>query len=328
MTENVAPNVSTSPFGKGKDENQDVSTMKPSQKEQLQSSEGQTKKTETEGQQFEQQQGFEQESNQGAEQEGDKSTLQKIKDFTYETVDQIRQGAAEKWEQLQEDEDVGPYVQKSQEGAVDLKNKMQAGKDKAVETKDSTVEGAKEKLGEMKEGEQENEVFEWIGENYSNLKSKLVEGMEECGLRIKSLTEEASSNIKHILYGPDAFEVVANQEKFIDALNHGEMHKISIPKRSEHYRTKFVSKGNALCWEFTVESGDVEFCLKQRIKIEENQFAQQTLCDKYKFQAGKKIQGVWEMEEDCTAVLLWDNSHSVSSPAEVDFRMKVVNLNK
>lgn len=183
---------------------------------------------------------------------------------------------------------------------------------------------AEERFEEMKEGDEDKKVLEVVGELYCDLKSKLIEGMEECGLHIKSWTEDSSSDVKHVVCGPDAFEVVSNQERFIEALSQESLHKISIPRRSEHNRTRFVPNGSALCWEFTVESGDIEFSLKKRVKMEDHQVIHQTIIDKQKFQGGKKIQGFCQMDQDSTLILLWDNSFSLSNPKELDFRMTVV----
>jgi len=229
-----------------------------------------------------------------------------VKDAISKKGKEAKEYLQDKWENIKQDKDAQPYAHQMEKKA----------------------EGAKEKFDETKEAakSRSSEIFEVVGENYQMYKQKLLDTVLDAGVVIKSSINEYASSIKHILSGPNALEVVANQQAFIDALANESSFVINVPKQAEHYEIRFVPKGSKLCWQFIVESMDIEFCLKQRVvEKETNQLVHYTILERQIYQAGQKVQGKWEADEDSTALLVWNNSYSTFTAKNIACRIAVVN---
>jgi len=177
----------------------------------------------------------------------------------------------------------------------------------------------------LKDTDEEHQIIEILGEGYTDHKIALIPGMKTTGFYVRSWTEDASTRILHILCGANVLEMVLNQEKFIHGINKQNLYGVKIPKKSEHQEKKFIPAGYALCWEFTLESHDIEFILKESIQ-DDNDVVRHTIVCRHICQSGVKMQGKWEVTGDTTAILAWNNSYSRLTSKKLNFRTALVNL--
>jgi len=308
MSENVAPSnvTTTTTTYSGKGEQQGSGTMKPTQVQQHKTTGGKShpclkeRHEECQGcEVHEKQEGHRQEEN-----KEDQSTIDKLKNMTI--------GGQGKGK----DKDTGRTSEETREHET-----VQSGKSNVPMSEEEKHE---EVCGTLRDTNEEHHVLEIVGENYSNLKINLMH-QEASGVRIKSWTEETSTNIRHILCGPNALENISNQQKFLDALKGENSFSVTIPRRSEHHEKKFIPQGYALCWQFILQSHDIEFSLQETFE-DKNNILHHTLIGKQMCESGIKIQGKWEVTGDTNVVLVWNNSYSKMTSKTIDVKIALVNL--
>jgi len=235
------------------------------------------------------------------EQEEKKGMMEKIADISIQGTTIVGNYAYDKWETVKENESVGPYAKKAEDIA-------QGAIQSVVGASKSVIDRGRK-------------VTELVGEQYQHLKSQIETQVNQGSVFIWSTVDRATSKIKHVVSGPNALEVIANQEAFLSMLQSQQGIHLTVPARSEHEEIKFIPKGSSLCWEFILENYDIGFAVFQ-IEQDENQPTQRRqVIAKEIYEAGEKIQGKWEASEDSTVILIWDNTYSTLRKKDIAVRI-------
>jgi len=235
------------------------------------------------------------------EPEEKKGMIERITDISIQGTAIVGNYALDKWSTVKENERVGPYAQKAE--------------DLAQGAFQSVVGVSKSVLDRGKK------VTELVGSQYQHLRSQIEAHVNEGSVFVWTTVEKATSIIKHVISGPNALEVIANQEAFITMLQRQQGIHLTIPARSEHIEIKFIPRGSSLCWEFIVENYDIGFAVYQN-ELDANQRTQRhEVIAQEIYEAGEKIQGKWEASEDSTVVLIWDNTYSTLRKKDLAVRI-------